>query len=176
MPSSDLVFPALDVLVGPTIYLAIGRRPSAVYLDAQMKTPTTDVSVHRLWDLVFLRTVAVEGDQLQDGIGGIMLVNSDGQGSPIQLLSPTPRSTANAFTQSAETLAADRALLRQMVEQGHLQTARLRRLTRPAFQPSHVTFSERHALVVDSKAEASDWTHTPPPATRHAGTSSRRWR
>lgn len=140
---------ALDVVLPFTIYRAIGRRPSGIYVDRSLKATTEDGGgdTQPLWDLVFETATATPGDQVQDRPGGIVLVGKDGGARPIQLTPPSARSLENAFTHAERVLAADRAELERLMAAGSLAIAPVRRIKQPPPPTAKVVFAGDHPLV-----------------------------
>ncbi len=140
---------ALEVVLPFTVYLVIGRRPSGIYVDGTLRV-TTDGAVadaQPLWDLVFEEAQATPGDQIQDRPGGIVLVGKDGGSRPVQLTAPAARSLENAFTHAERVLAADRAAVERLIEDGNLAAAPVRRIKQPAPTTVKVVFASDHPLV-----------------------------
>ena len=143
---------ALDIVAGFTIYRVIGRRPSGVYVDHAMQVTTDMRDAQPLWDPVFEAIPAEPGDQIQDRPGGIVLVTREGQPQPIQLTAPVPRTVESAFTHAERALAADRALLEQMLADGRVTVAPIRRIKLPAPSAAKTVFAEDHPLVTPVQA------------------------
>jgi hypothetical protein len=138
---------ALDVVVPFTVYGAIGRRPSGVFVDSAMTATVDGTGAQPLWDLVFEAVPAAAGDQIQDRPGGIVLVSRDGESRPVQLTPPVPRSLTEAFTHAERILAADRAQVERLVAEGLLAVAPIRRIRAAAPPPARTLFTKDHPLV-----------------------------
>ena len=65
---------ALDVLAPMIIHRPIGRRLSEVYVDNAMRPVRSGSPTQRLSDVVYWRTQAVPGEQIQERSGGMVLV------------------------------------------------------------------------------------------------------
>lgn len=136
----------LNVLGPLTVYRAIGRRPSAVYVDQGGTAGRS--GTHRLWDRVFEEYIAEPGDQLQDRQGAIMLVTEAGDCFPVQLSRPTARTVKTAFTYAELALAEDWAEIDRLIGLGLLEAASIRRTKQVPFAPAEVKFPENQPLVV----------------------------
>ncbi len=148
----------LNVLGPFTVYRAIGRRPSAVYVDHGGTAGRT--GKHRLWDRVFEEYLATPGDQLQDRQGAIMLVTPAGDCFPVQVSRPTARTVKTAFAYAELALAEDWAEIERLVARGLLETASIRRTKQIPFAPAEVKFPENQPLVVTAGGMAG---RTAPP-------------
>lgn len=144
----------LDVVAPFTVYRAIGRRPSGVYVDEERRA--TPSGGHQLWDLVFEVYETQPGDQLQDRQGCIMLVTRNGESQPVQLTPPEARSVGTAFTHAGRALAADWALVESLLAEGRLAPASVRRTTQAPFNPAEVKFEEDHPLVTVTATQRQD--------------------
>ncbi len=154
----------LDVLAPVTLYRAIGRRPSRVYVDEQRHAFDRDGAGkrHRLWDLVYERYEARPGDQLQDRQGGIMLVTRDGECCPVQLSEPCERTAEHAFTHADRALAADWTVIEGLIADGLLEVGSIRRTKQMPFNPAQVRLDEGHPLVVEKKPRRAVTADQPP--------------
>lgn len=138
---------SFNVVVAFTVYRVIGRRPSAVYLDSDGSSPTERVTANRLWDLVFEEALAIPGDQIQDRPGGIILVKMNGDAFAVQLSPPSARSAQTAFSHAELALNADRQLAEELLHDGHLTTAPVRRVRVPLTTLPKAKFGEDQPLV-----------------------------
>lgn len=140
---------ALEVVLPFTVYLVIGRRPSGIFVDGTLQVTTNGAATDAqpLWDLVFEEALAVPGEQIQDRPGGIVLVGKDGGSRPVQLTAPAARSIENAFTHAERVLAADRAAVERLIEDGNLAAAPVRRIKQPAPPNAKAVFASDHPLV-----------------------------
>jgi len=145
---------ALDVAAPVTVYRAIGRRPSAVYVDEVRHATDSPGTQHRLWDMVFEEYVAQVGDQLQDGQGSLMLLTEGGDFHRIQITPPQPRSLCDAFTHAGRTLAADWARIEALMAEGRLTAGRVQRSRHMPFDAAQVKFDDDQPLVVPPRPRA----------------------
>lgn len=144
---------ALDIAAPFTVYRAIGRRPSAVYVD-EVRHPVADSPdmPHRLWDMVFEEYVAQVGDQLQDGQGSLMLLTESGDFHRVQITPPQPRSLHDPFTHADRTLAADWARIEVLMAEGRLTAGRVQRSRQMPFDAAQVKFADDQPLVVQTRS------------------------
>jgi hypothetical protein len=149
LPAVDRQF---DVLSPIVVYQPIGRRPSQVYLDAARKIARAADGAHRLTDVVYRRSEAVEGDQIQDCSGGMLLVTATGACHPIRLAPPQPLDPETAFRHAQIAGDADRVVADRLVAEGKLVAVpKARRPTSPPAHPSGrgAALPEDHPLVLD---------------------------
>lgn len=144
----------LDVVAPVRLYRAIGRRPSAVYIDNQRRPTMTVAGGGRLWDTVFEEYIAPPGSQLQQRQGSIVLMMPDGSSYPVQLSRPEPRTASNAFDHADQTLSADCGAIERLLEDGLLAIGAIRRGKQAPFKPSEVKFGEEQPLVSVSQQTA----------------------
>ena len=141
------------VVLKPTpLYRAVGRRWSSVYVDATLKPTAPDQAAHRLAEPVYVRIEAQPGDQLQDRVGGLILVSEDGGWFPVRLAEPRPRDVATAFSHAEVAGDDDRATLDALVADGLLEEAKPRRLRGGVSRSSLPLLEDNHPLIVDAKA------------------------
>lgn len=152
----------LDVATPFLLYRAVGRRPSAVWVDEHRRPTRSDDGRYRLWDLVFEEWLAQPGDQLQDRQGSLMLVTKAGDYHAVQLTRPEPRSVNTAFTQADRTLSADWAIIDRLLSEGALAVGSIRRIKQPPFNPAQVKFEEGHPLVIAAEEASSAAAHRGP--------------
>jgi hypothetical protein len=139
----------LDVKASVVVYRPIGRRPSAVFVDAAMRPTTSDGAPHRLNDVVYWRTQAQPGDQIQDRPGGTLLVTAGGECYPVRLAVPQPLEMATAFTHAELALKADRAAADRLIAEGALADAAARRPKSPPSRAPDRLLADDHPLVLD---------------------------
>lgn len=139
----------LDIVAPLTLYRAIGRRPSEVYVDSDRRV-TGSAGGQRLWDLVYEEHVAQPGCQLQERQGGIMLLTATGDTYPVQLSPPQARTAEDAFTHAGHALTADWAMIERLIAEGSLVVATIRRSKVAPFNPAQVKFDEHQPLVTSA--------------------------
>jgi hypothetical protein len=156
----------LDVIEPVVIYRAIGRRPSAVYVDDAMRPTSSCKAPHRLSDTVYWRTKATPGDQLQDRQGGTLLVTADGKCFPVRLAAPEPLSTDTAFTHAELALKADREIVDRLLAEGHLANAPARRPKSPPARAPDRMLDDGHPIVVEKLPKGFSLVAESPPFRR----------
>jgi hypothetical protein len=139
---------ALDVVAPIVVYRLIGRRPSRVYVDDAMRATKAPGS-NRLSDLVYWRTQAVPGDQIQDRSGGTLLVTSAGRCHPILLSEPRSLEVETAFTHAERALEADREIVNSLIAQGMLTEATPRRPKGLPTRPGGRLLTDDHPIIVE---------------------------
>jgi hypothetical protein len=140
---------ALDVVVPVVIYRQIGRRPSRVYVDAEMTAATPNAKAqHRLSDRVYWRTEAKPGDQIQYRPGGVLLLTAQGECFPITLAEPTPLTPETAFAHADLAIKADHVEAERLIGLGSLKEGTPRRPKLPPTRPSDKLFADDHPVVV----------------------------
>ncbi len=146
LPPADRAF---DVRQPIPIYRLVGRRPSAVFLDASMTPTGAGHGKDRLSDSVYWLTKAKIGDQIQERPGTTLLITAEGQAFQILLAEPQALEPTTAFVHAQATSKADRAVAARLVVEGALEDA-LPRRARTDFgrAPLH-NYGEGNPLVVD---------------------------
>jgi hypothetical protein len=139
----------LDVLAPVVVYRAIARRPSAVFVDAAMQPTTSKRAPHRLNDVVYWRTKAAPGDQIQDRPGGTLLVMADGQCHPIRLAPPQPLALDTAFTHAELALKADREVADRLLAEGVVVEAAARRPKVPPSRAPDRMLDPDHPIILE---------------------------
>lgn len=145
---------ALDVLVPISVYRVVGRRPSAVYVDEAMRATRATTAPHRLSDLVYWRTQAEPGDQIQDRPGGTVLVTGGGEYFNILLAEPRPLEPETAFNHAEIALKADHDAAERLLAEGALAEATPQRLKGPPARYTERVLAADHPLVVDEPPES----------------------
>lgn len=141
------------VVLKPTLlYRAVGRRWSNVYVDEALKPTAPDQAAHRLAEPVYVRIEAQPGEQLQDRVGGLILVSEDGTWFSVRLAEPRPREMATAFCHAEVAGDDDRARLDALVADGFLEEAKPRRLRGGVNRLSLPLLEDGHPLIVDANA------------------------
>lgn len=110
------------------VYRAVARRWSSVYVDAALRPAAPDHAAHRLAEPVYVRMEAMPGDQIQDRVGGNILVKEDGSWFPVRLAEPRAKDVATAFSHAELAGDDDRTVVDDLVEAGHLVDAKPRRV------------------------------------------------
>ncbi len=141
------------VVVKPTLlYRPVGRRLSNVYVNADFQPAAPDKAAHRLAERVYERMAAQPGDQLQDRVGGLILVSEDGSWFPVRLAEPRPRDVKTAFSHAEVADDDDRQAVDELVAEGYLEEVKPRRLRGGVSRSSLPLVSDAHPLVVDELA------------------------
>ncbi|HEY4547536.1 MAG TPA: hypothetical protein VIG90_14080 [Pedomonas sp.] len=142
-------------VVKPTmLYRPVGRRLSNVYVNADFQPAAPDEAAHRLAERVYERIEAQPGDQLQDRVGGLILVSEDGGWFPVRLAEPRPRDVKTAFSHAEVADDDDRQVVDGLVAGGFLEEVKPRRLRGGVSRSSLPLVSDGHPLVVDERAPA----------------------
>jgi len=134
------------------LYRAVGRRWSSVYVDAALQPAAPDRAAHRLAEPVYVRIEAQPGDQLQDRVGGPILVSGDGSWFPVRLAEPRARDAATAFSHAELAGDDDRLAMDELVAEGYLEEAKPRRLHGGVSRTSLPLVEDGHPLIVDAQA------------------------
>lgn len=141
------------VVVRPTpLYRPVGRRLSNVYVDADLRPAAPDRAAHRLAERVYERMEAEPGDQLQDRVGGLILVGEDGSWFPVRLAEPRPRDAQTAFSHAEVADDDDREAVEALVAEGYLEEVKPRRLRGGVSRSSLPLLADGHPLVVNAEA------------------------
>jgi hypothetical protein len=146
LPPADRAY---DVQKPVVVFRLIGRRPSQVYVDEGMNPGTSGNSKNRLSDLVYWRTTARPGDQIQERPGTTLLATAGGQCFPILLAEPRPMKPGSAFTHAQAAAATDREIAAELLASGVLKEAMPRRVKNQLSRGSTRLYDEGHPLVVD---------------------------
>jgi hypothetical protein len=153
LPPADRAY---DVVKPVVVYRLIGRRPSQVYVDDAMTPVSSGHSKNRLSDLVYWRTTARPGDQIQERPGTTLLVTAGGQSFPVLLTEPQPLEPGSAFTHAQSAAAADREVAATLMAEGVVKEAMPRRVKNQVSRGLERMFDERHPLVVDEAPQDLD--------------------
>ena len=140
---------ALDVVAAVVIHRPIGRRLSDVYVDEAMRPARSGKPTQRLSDMVYWRTRAMPGEQIQERSGGMVLVTKAGTCHPIRLSVPEPLHLEIAFAHAERAVRSDRAIVRDLLTEGVLVERPPRRFRGPIPRWPHRLLPEDHPLVTD---------------------------
>ena len=141
------------VVAKPTpLYRAVGRRLSSVYVNADLQPAAPDEAAHRLAERVYERIEAQPGEQLQDRVGGLILVSEDGSWFPVRLAEPRPREVETAFNHAEVADDDDRQVVDELVAEGFLEEVKPRRLRGGVSRTQLPLLAESHPLVIDEPA------------------------
>jgi hypothetical protein len=138
-----------DVASPVTVYRLIGRRPSAVYVDETMTPGVTGRDENRLSDLVYWRTLAEAGDQIQERPGTTLLVTAGDRFYAIHLSPPEPLRPETAFTHAQAAADADRQIAARLLAEGKLTEAAPRRVKIQPARATEKAFGQDDPLVID---------------------------
>src|SRR5262245_8247903 len=132
----------------------------------------------RLSDVVYWRTHAVIGEQIQERSGAMMLVTRAGTFYPIRLSVPEPLQLETAFTHTERAIQSDRTIVQDLLTEGVL-VERPSRRCRGSLTRHLQLLPENHPLVIDelpawlaSQAEPD----SPVPSRRSMRNRSFGWR
>ena len=140
---------ALDVVAAVVIHRPIGRRLSEVYVDEAMRPARSGKPTQRLSDVVYWRTRAMPGEQIQERSGGMVLVTRAGTCHPIRLSVPEPLHLETAFTHTERAMQSDRGIVQDLMTEGVLVERPSRRLRGSMARWPHQLLPEDHPLVTD---------------------------
>jgi hypothetical protein len=79
---------AVDVFSPVVIHRPVGRRLSHIYVDDAMRPARSGKPTQRLSDVVYWRTHAMPGEQIQERSAAMVLVTRGGTFHPIRLSAP----------------------------------------------------------------------------------------
>lgn len=137
---------SLDVLAPIHVYEILGRRPSAVFLDADLQ-PLAGTGPHRLNELVYRRGQAVPGEQLQLSSGRTFVLDANNVYRGVLLIDPRPISVATALTHAQQDRAAEESEVERLVLAGHLVDVRARRTQAHSLPRYDRMYAADHPLV-----------------------------
>ena len=140
---------ALDVVAAVVIHRPIGRRLSDVYVDEAMRPARSGKPTQRLSDVVYWRTRAMPGEQIQERSGGMVLVTRAGTCHLIRLSVPEPLHLETAFTHTERAIRSDRGIVQDLMTEGALVERPSRRFRGPMPRWPHQLLPEDHPLVTD---------------------------
>jgi len=140
---------ALDVLAPVIIHRPIGRRLSDVYVDEAMRPARSGKPTKRLSDVVYWRTHALPGEQIQERSGAMILVTRAGTFHPIRLSVPEPLQLETAFTHTERAMQSDRTILEGLLAEGLLVERPSRRCRGSLARWPVQLLPENHPLVID---------------------------
>lgn len=146
LPPADRAY---DVASPVTVYRLIGRRPSQVYVDETMTPATSGQEQSRLSDLVYWRTVAEPGDQIQERPGTTLLVTASGRFYAIRLSPPEPLRLETAFTHAQLAADTDRQVAAGLLAEGKLADVLPRRVKVQPVRATEKAFGAQDPLVVE---------------------------
>lgn len=118
---------SLDVMVPIALYEIVGRRPSAVYLNAALEPQAAGDGPHRLNELVYRRGSAVPGEQIHLASGRTFVLDAQDVYRGVLLIDPRPLSVETALTHSKCDRASEESKIEAMVLAGDIVDARPRR-------------------------------------------------
>jgi hypothetical protein len=146
---------AVDVLKPVPIYRVVGRRPSDIYIDGARKPTLASTAPDRLSDLVYRRSAAQPGDQIQERRGGTVLVTAENEHYKIRLTPPAPLTLETAYAHGELAIEADHREIARLVTAGDLVEATVPRpLKGVSSRLSDRIFAEGHPLVIDGDKRA----------------------
>lgn len=140
---------ALDVLAPVLIHRPIGRRMSDIYVDEAMRPARSGKPTQRLSDVVYWRTHAVPGEQIQERSGGTVRVTRAGTFHPIRLSVPQPLHLDTAFTHAERAIQSDPAIVQHLLAKGVLVERPFRRPRGPLARWPDRLLPKCHPLVID---------------------------
>lgn len=143
---------SLDVLAPIELFEIVGRRPSAVFLNAALQPLAASDGPHRLNELVYRRGRAVPGEQIHLASGRTFVLDAQDVYRGVLLIDPQPLSAETALTHSGHERASEESKIDAMVRTGDVVDARPRR-TRPNVLPRYDRmYGADRPLVADPPA------------------------
>jgi hypothetical protein len=146
LPPADRAF---NVFAPVIIHRPVGRRLSDIYVDDSMRPARSGKTTHRLSDVVYWRTHAEPGEQIQERSGAMVLVTHIGTFHPIRLSVPEPLHLESAFTHSARAIRSDRAIVQALLAEGVLVEGLSRGCRGPLARWPNQLLPQDHSLVID---------------------------
>jgi hypothetical protein len=114
-----------------------------------MRPARSGKPTQRLSDVVYWRTRAMPGEQIQQRSAGMVLVTRAGACHPIRLSVPEPLHLETAFTHTERAMQSDRGIVQDLMTEGVLVERPSRRLRGSMARWPHQLFPEDHPLVTD---------------------------
>jgi hypothetical protein len=140
---------AFDVFSPVVIHRPVGRRLSDIYVDDSMRPARSGKPTQRLSDVVYWRTHAVPGEQIQERSGAMVLVTRGGTFQPVRLSVPEPLLLESAFTHAAHAIQSDRTIIQDLLAEGVLVEGPSRLCRGPLARWRNQLLPESHPLVID---------------------------
>ena len=159
---------AFDVFSPVVIHRPVGRRLSDIYVDDSMQPARSGKPTQRLSDVVYWRTQAVPGEQIQERSGAMVLVTRGGTFHPIRLSVPKPLHLDSAFTHAARAIQSDRTIIQDLLAEGVLVEGPSRLCRGPLARWPNQLLPESHPLVIDEPPAGLTRQAGPDPSARSA--------
>lgn len=140
---------SLDVLIEIELYEILGRRPSAVYLDAALEPLAASNGPHRLNELVYRRGRAIPGEQIHLASGRTFVLDAQNVYRGALLIDPQAISVETAFSQAQHDRAAEEAKVEDLVLAGNAVDARPRRAQTYALPRYDRMYSADQPLIAE---------------------------
>jgi hypothetical protein len=140
---------SVDVCEPFALYEIIGRRPSAVYLDAGLQPLVSGDGPHRLNEFVYRPGRALPGEQIHLASGRTFVLDADNVYRAVLLTDPRPISVETALVHAAQDRAAEENKIEALVQSGAVVEARARRSQGPKLPRYDTMFGADQPLVAD---------------------------
>jgi hypothetical protein len=157
---------AFDVFAPVVIHRPVGRRLTDIYVDEAMRPARSGKPTQRLSDVVYWRTHAVPGEQIQEHSGAMVLVTRGGTFHPIRLSKPEPLHLESAFTHAARAIRSDRTIIQDLLAEGVLVEGPSRFCRGALARWPNQLLPEAHPLVIDEPPSGLTTQVRPEPPAR----------
>lgn len=138
---------SLDVQEPFALYELLGRRPSAVYLDAALKPLSSGDGPHRLNEYVYRSGRAVPGEQIHLASGRTYVLDADNVYRAVLLIDPRPISPETALAHAAQDRAAEESKIEELILSGVLVEAPARRSQGPKLPRYDTMYAPDQPLI-----------------------------
>jgi hypothetical protein len=139
----------LRVRAGFALYEIIGRRPSDVFLDADLQPSPRDNAAHRLMEFVYCRKRASIGDEVHLTSAQTLLLESAMPYRPVRLTKPHPLAPDDGFSHALRVRALEEDYVDRLARAGRLEELPVAQPKNPQLSPTDRLFDARHPLIVD---------------------------
>lgn len=140
---------SLDVLEPIELYEIVGRRPSAVYLNAALQPMSDGDGPHRLSELVYRRGRAVPGEQIHLASGRTFVLDAENVYRGVLLIDPRPLAPETALTQPSDDRASEESKIEAMLLTGNIVDARPRQTRARALPRYDRMYAADRPLIAD---------------------------
>jgi hypothetical protein len=140
---------SLDVRVPFQLYQIIGRRPSAVYVDDDLKPMAAGDEPNRLRELVYRHGRAVPGEQIHLASGRTFVLDAHNVYRGVLLIDPRPISIEDALTHAAQDRASEESKIEDLILAGAVIDALPRRSHTAALPRYDRLYAAGQPLVVE---------------------------
>ncbi len=145
---------SFDVTAVISLHEIVGRRPSAVYLDAALKPLVASCGPHRLNELVYSRGHAVPGEQIHLASGRTFVLDANNAYRGVLLIDPRSISAESALSHAHRERTDEQTKIEQLVLAGALVEARPRRTYSDNLPRYDRMYAADRPLIADPPAES----------------------